>query len=97
MAEQDTIRARSIELVDERGEVTLKLDGGGRDREPGIVVYGPDGPVSALMMVMRRENGMPYIMANTAAGTVVQFTFNPDGTPVVHLREQDGNFRTITP
>lgn len=95
--EQDTIRARSIELVNERGERSLVLDGGGGDREPGIIIYGPDGPASAVALLVRRENGMPYFMANTAAGTAVQFTFNPDGTPVVHLRDQDGNYRTITP
>lgn len=39
--EQDTIRARSIELVNERGERGLVLDGGGGDKEPGLVVYGP--------------------------------------------------------
>ena len=48
------------------------------------------------MMVVRPENGMPYIMTTTAAGTSVQFIFNPDGTPVVHLRDQNGNDRTIT-
>lgn len=95
--DQDTIRARSIELVDEYGQPSLKLDGGGGDREPGIIIYGPDGPESSIALLVRRENGMPYIMANTAAGTVVQFTFNPDGTPVVHLRDQDGDYRTITP
>jgi hypothetical protein len=92
--EQDTIRARSIELVNERGELAMTLDGGGGDRDPGIVIYGP---APAVTLLVRRENGMPYIMANTAAGTAIQLTFLLHGTPVVNLRDQDGNDRTITP
>ena len=95
--EQDTIRARSIELVNERGERTLVLDGGGEGREPGMIVYGTDGPASAVTILVRRDTGMPYIMANTAAGTVVLLTFEPDGTPTIQLRDQDGNERIINP
>lgn len=95
--EEEPIRARSIELVDENGNPSLKLDGGGGEREPGIIIYGPNGTESSIGILVRRENGMPYIMASTAQGTVVQFTFNPDGTPVVNLRDQDGDHRTITP
>src|SRR5215204_3740307 len=94
--ERETIRARSIELVDERGEVSLKLDGGGGDREPGIIVYGPRGPESAVTILVRRDTGRPYIMTNTAAGTVVLFTFDQNGNPEIHLRDRDGSERTIT-
>lgn len=95
--EQDTIRARSIELVNERGELSLVLDGGGGDKEPGMTVYGPDGPASAVTILVRHDTGMPHIMANTAAGTVVLLTFAPDGTPSIQIRDKDGNDRTITP
>jgi hypothetical protein len=93
--ELEPIRARSIELVNERGEISLVLDGGGGDHEPGIIVYGPSGPESAVTILVRRETGMPYIMANTAAGTAVLFTFDQDGEPELHLRDADGNDRTI--
>lgn len=71
--EQETIRARSIELVNERGDIGIALNGGGGDREPG----------------------MPYIMANTAAGSVVLLTFDQNGEPEVHLRDTDGIDRTL--
>jgi hypothetical protein len=93
--EQETIRARTIELVNERGDLGLTLDGGGGDREPGIIVYGPRGPESAVTLLVRRDTGMPYIMANTATGTVVLFTFDPDGEPAIHLQGKDGNDRSI--
>src|SRR5215203_449414 len=78
----------------ERGDEPA-LDGGRGDREPGIIVYGPDGPLSAVTLLVRRDTGMPYIMANTPAGTAVLFTFEPDGTPAIYLRGPDGNERTI--
>ena len=93
--EQETIRARSIELVDERGEVSLKLDGGGGDREPGIIVYSPSGPESAVTILVRRDTGRPYIMANTAAGSRVVLTFDHNEDPEVHLRDTDGIDRTL--
>jgi hypothetical protein len=93
--EQETIRARSIELVDERGEVSLTLDGGGGDREPGIIVYGPRGPEPAVMILVRRDTGRPYIMANTAAGSRVVLTFDQNWDPEVHLRDTDGIDRTL--
>jgi hypothetical protein len=93
--EQETIRARSIELVNERGDIGIVLNGGGGDREPGIVVYGPGGPETAVTILVRRETGMPYIMANTAAGSVVLLTFDQNGEPEVHLRDTDGIDRTL--
>ncbi len=94
--EQDTIRARNIELVNERGELGLALDGGGGDREPGLVVYGPGGQ-SAVAIIVRREDGVPNIMATSAAGTAIQATFDPDGTPVVNVRDTDGEDRRVFP
>lgn len=94
--EQDTITARSIELVNERGERGLVLDGGGGDREPGLVVYGPGGQ-SAVAMIVRREDGVPILMATSAAGTALQATFDPDGTPVVNVRGTDGEDRRVFP
>ncbi|MEJ7872097.1 MAG: hypothetical protein WKF67_07535 [Rubrobacteraceae bacterium] len=94
--EQDTIRARSIELVNERGERGLVLDGGGGDREPGLVVYGPGGQ-SAVAIIVRREDGVPVVMATSAAGTAIQATFNPDGTPVVNVQDTDGEDRRVFP
>lgn len=94
--EQDTIRARSIELVNERGERSLVLDGGGGDREPGLVVYGPEGQ-SAVAIIVRLEDGVPNIMATSAAGTAIQATFDPDGTPVVNVRDTDGEDRRVFP
>lgn len=68
--EQDTIRARSIELVNERGERGLVLDGREGDREPGLIVYGP-GERSAVAIIVRREDGVPYIMTNTVVRTAM--------------------------
>ena len=93
--ERETIRARSIELVDERGEVSLKLDGGGGDREPGIIVYGPRRQESAVTILVRRDTGRPYIMANTAAGSAVLLNFDQNGDSEVHLRDTDGIDRTL--
>ena len=93
--ERETIRARSIELVDERGEVSLRLDGGGGDRQPGIIVYGPRGPESAVTILVRRDTGRPYIMASTAAGSRVVLTFDHNEDPEVHLRDTDGIDRTL--
>ena len=86
--EQDTIRTKSIGLVNEHGERTMTLDGGG-NREPGIVICGPKGPMSAVTLLVRRENEMPYIMVNTAIGTVVQFTFDRTG----RRRQRQGHGR----
>ena len=93
--EREPIRARSIELVNERGEPSLTLDGGGGDLDPGIIVYGPRGPESSVTILVRRDTGMPYIMANTPAGSAVLLTFDQDGEPEVHLRNTDGDDRTI--
>ena len=95
--EQETIRARTIELVNDQGETTMTLDGGGEDREPGIAVVGPDGDASAIMILVRRDTRVPYIMAKTAAGTVVWLTFDEDGDPKLILWDQDGTHRTIRP
>ena len=95
--EQETIRARTIELVNDRGETTMTLDGGGGDREPGIAIIGPDGNASAVMILVRRDTRVPYIMAKTAAGTVVWLTFDEDGDPNLILWDQDGTHRTIRP
>ncbi len=94
--EQDTIRARSIELVNENGERGLVLDGGGGDREPGLVVYGPGGE-SAVAIIVRREDGVPVVMATSAAGTAMQLTFDPDGTPMVNVRDTDDSDRRVFP
>ena len=74
--ELESIRTRSIELVNELGEPSLTLEGGGEDRDPGIIVYGPRGPESSVTILVRRDTGLPYIMANTAAGSAVLFTFD---------------------
>ena len=97
--EQETIRARTIELVNDRGETTMTLDGGGEDREPGIAIVGTDdGDASAVMILVRRDTRVPYIMAKTAAGTVVWLTFDEeDGDPKLILRDRDGAHRTIRP
>jgi hypothetical protein len=89
------IRARSIELLNEHADITLALDGGGGEREPGIIVYGHHGPESAVTILVRRDTGMPYIMANTAAGSVVLLTFDQNREPEVHLRDTDGIDRTL--
>ncbi len=94
--EQDTIRARSIELLNERGELGLALDGGVGDKEPGLVVYGPGGE-SAVAIIVRRQDGVPNIMATSAAGTAIQATFDPDGTPVNNVRDTDGADRRVFP
>jgi len=94
--EQGTIRARTIELVNDRGETTMTLDGGGEDREPGIAIVGADGDASALMILVRRDTRVPYIMAKTA-DTVVWLTFEEDGDPTLILQDRDGAHRTIRP
>jgi hypothetical protein len=95
--EQETIRARTIELVNDRGETTMTLDGGGGDREPGIAIIGPDDNASAVMILVRRDTRVPYIMAKTAAGTVAWLTFDEDGDPNLILWDRDGTHRTIRP
>jgi hypothetical protein len=94
--EQEAIRARTIELVNDRGETTMTLDGGGEDREPGIAIVGPDGDASAVMILVRRDTRVPYIMAKTA-GRVVWLTFDEDGDPKLILWDRDGTRRTIRP
>ena len=93
--ELESIRTRSIELVNELGEPSLTLEGGGEDRDPGIIVYGPRGPESSVTILVRRDTGIPYIMANTAAGSAVVFTFDQDGEPEIHVRDTDGQDRTL--
>jgi hypothetical protein len=95
--EQDTIRARSIELVNEYGDRTLVLDGGGSDAEPGMIIYSPDGPVAALTILVRREDSMPMFLMNTIGRGAVLISFQPDGQPILHLRAEDGSERSITP
>jgi hypothetical protein len=94
--EQETIRARTIELVNDRGETTMTLDGGGGDREPGIAIIGPNGDAPAIMILVRRDSRVPYIMAK-AAGTVVWLTFDEDRDPTLILWDRDGTHRTIRP
>ena len=81
--------------MDERGEVSLTLDGGRGDREPGIIVYGPRGQEPAVTILVGRDTGRPYIMANSAAGSAVVLTFDQNGEPEVHLRDTDGIDRTL--
>jgi len=94
--EQNTIRARTIELINDQGDRGLVLDGGGGDREPGLIVYGPGGN-SSVGIVVRREDGVPVLMATSAAGTAMQATFDPDGTPVVNVLDRDGSDRRVWP
>ena len=94
--EQDTITASTIELVNERKELGLVLDGGRGNKEPGLVVYGPGGQ-SAVAIIVRREDVVPSIMATSAAGTAMQITFDPDGTPVVSVHDRDGSDRRVFP
>lgn len=94
--EQDTIRAKTIELMNGRGERGLVLDGGGGDRESGLIVYGPGGQ-SAVAIIVRRDNGVPMVMATSAAGTAMQLTFDPDGTAVINVRDTDGRDRRVFP
>jgi hypothetical protein len=94
--EQETIRARTIELVNDRGETTMTLDGGGEEREPGIAIATDDGYASAVMILVRRDTRVPYIMAKTA-GAVMWLTFDEDGDPKLILRDRDGTHRTIRP
>jgi riboflavin biosynthesis pyrimidine reductase len=94
--EQETIRARTIELVNDRGETTMTLDGGDREREPGIAIVGPNGDASAVMILVRRDTRVPYIMAKTA-DAVMWLTFDEDGDPRLVLRDRDGIHRTFRP
>jgi riboflavin biosynthesis pyrimidine reductase len=94
--EQEAIRARTIELVDDRGETTMTLDGGGEEREPGIAIVGSDGDASAVMILVRRDTRVPYIMAKTA-DRVVWLTFDEEGDPKLILWDRDGTHRTFRP
>ncbi len=95
--EQDTIRARRIELMNDQGNVGMYLDGGGAGAEPGIIIYGPDGPQSALAMFVKRgEDSVPQIIINRAGGGTVLITVDNDG-PLVYLQDEDGNKQEIRP
>jgi hypothetical protein len=50
-----------------------------------------------VAIIVRREDGVPMVMATSAAGTVIQATFDPDGMPVVNVRDTDGEDRRAFP
>ncbi len=50
-----------------------------------------------MAIIVRREDGVPNIMATSAAGTAIQATFDPDGTPVVNVKDTDGEDRRVFP
>ncbi len=97
--EQDTIRARRIELYDDRGQRRLALEGGDDTIHPGLFVLGPPGPKgnhkSAAMLVVGHDNGLPYYALLSDAGAVVTITFGEEGQPRIALRGVDGSYRVI--
>lgn len=102
--EQETIRARRIELYDDQGRRRVVLEGGGhiegQDVHPGLVVLGPDSsaaPLPSATLILGHENGLPYFLLNTDAGAAVMITFGEQGQPRIALRDEDGNERTIEP
>jgi hypothetical protein len=97
--EQGTIRARRIELYDNRGQRRLALEGGDDATSPGLVVVGPPGPegnpTSVAMLTVGQDNGLPYYALHSDEGAVVMITFGEAGQPRIALRDAAGNTRTI--
>ncbi len=96
--EQETIRARRIELEDDEGNLKLVLEGGKArgEENPGLIVYGPDGPASGVAISVNLESGVPYIAAYTVGDGRMLLTFF-DGVAVVQMKNEDGTEGTLTP
>jgi hypothetical protein len=95
--ESETIRARRIELVNQHGERTFLLSGGGGDGDdPGITIYSPDGPQAVLIMNIKRENSAPQLVFKGLDNSAILFTIDKDG-PVVYLESDNGAKKSIRP
>ncbi len=99
--EQETIRARRIELYNDRGENTVALEGGGDGAHPGIVVVGPTGadgtPSTSVTLILREDTNSPYFLLSGGGGAAVVVSFDDDGQPMLTLRKDDGTERAIEP
>jgi hypothetical protein len=97
--EQETIRARRIELYDDQGQRRLALEGGDDTTSPGIVVVGPPGPggdpTSTAILLVGQDNGLPYFALHSYDGAIVVITFGEAGQPRIALRDAEGRTRSI--
>jgi hypothetical protein len=95
--EDETIRARRIELYDDQGRRTVALEGGGDGTQPGFVLLGPegrDGGPATIAMLSLRLDAAPYLLLHGGRGAVL-ITFGEGGEPRIALRDEDGNERVI--
>lgn len=99
--DQDTIRARCIELYDDQGQRRVVLEGGGDGVHPVIVVLGPPdeegNPSSVATLILGQENALPYFLLNTGGGAAIMITFGEEGQPRIAMRGEDGSERLIEP
>lgn len=95
--ESETIKARRIELVNQHGERTFLLSGGGEDGDdPGITVFGPDGPQAVLIMKIKRENSAPQLILKGLGNSTILINIDKNG-PVVYLESDNGAQKSIRP
>ena len=96
---KDVIKARRIELTDAQGNLRLVLDGGedSEDGDPGVIVYGPDGPVSGAAMKVGWESGRPFVYLSTVGGGLVLVTIDEEGKSLIHMRGEDGAEGSFSP
>lgn len=98
--EQDTIRARRIELVDDEGNPRVIIDGAGfTEGFVGIVARGEDGTTSTLTLGIGSPGPYgpgPYLRLSHGKAHV-EVGFGADGNPIVSTRDIGGEEHPITP
>jgi hypothetical protein len=97
--EQETIRARRIELVDENGEPSVILTGRVQG-ELQILMVSPPRPEDEepyIAMSVLTETSHPVLNLNSRQGGSNLLTFDDDGDPYITMTNKVGNKTTISP
>jgi hypothetical protein len=92
---EEVIRAKRIELVDDNGDTRMVLHaaGGSETFDVGLGMLGPDSPRTTLTLGFHR--GFPHLLLADVGGSTISVSFNRDGTPTIRLRDADGNEKII--
>jgi len=85
--EQDTIRVRSIELVDETGTKRAVLEANSQGMSGLMVSAAGETGITASIGVDR--NGIPFLLLGSEEQGRVLASVTPDG-PRVHLIDENG-------
>jgi len=89
--EQDTIRARRIELIDENGTTRAFLQAKSQGVS-GLFVVSPEG--SGMSATIGMYNGIPYLVLGGEGAGTVYASLNSHG-PYVRVSDGKGKHKTF--